>query len=149
MSRDIRHTPKTSANPASAQPFDSVEQAWFWFIQAQQARIDGARLSSHAGLVARPCEPIDILQTLDRLYRGRRLSMDHLLVLRHYGRRMMAPDPRRPKEIRAWRLWSEALSRLTPALEKKGILKPAAPFATWLRESGNIVSIDAYRGAAE
>jgi hypothetical protein len=51
--------------------------------------------------------------------------MDHLLVLRHYGRRMMAPDPRRTKEFRAWKLWTEALGRIAPALERKGILVPA------------------------
>jgi hypothetical protein len=147
MPRETRHTPKP-VDSLEAVPFDSVEQVWFWFIQAQQARIDGARLSAHVGLIPRPCQPLDILQTLDRLYRTRELSMEHLLVLRHYGRRMLPPDPRRPKEIRAWRLWSEALARLAPVLEQKKIVKPAGPMAAWLRER-NVVSIDSYREAAE
>ena len=147
MPRDIRHTPKPTPD-TKVQPFDSVEQAWFWFIQAQQARIDGARMAEGLGLIPRPCQPIDILQTLDRLYRQRDVTMDHLLVLRHYGRRMLPPDPRRPKEIRAWRLWTEAFSRLSPVLEKKGIVKPSGIFAPWLLDR-NVVSIDLYREAAE
>jgi len=112
-------------NERETVPFNSVEEVWFWFIQAQQARLDGARFKLGAGLVARPCEPIDILRVLDRLYRQRRLVMDHLLVLRHYGRRLMPPDPRRIKECRARKIWDEALARLEPALLDKGIIAPA------------------------
>ncbi len=103
-------------------PFDSVEELWFWFIQAQQARNDGARFTMGTGLIARPCEPTDILKVLDRLHRKRRLLMDHLLVLRHYGRRMMPPDPERAKEALAHKLWVEALERMEPVLQRKGIL---------------------------
>lgn len=104
-------------------PFDSVEDAWFWFIRAQQARNEGARFAAGQGVVPRPCEPIDILKVLDRLYRNRRLLRDHLLVLRHYGRREMAPDPRRVKEARAYKVWCEAIERLEPILENKGIVR--------------------------
>ena len=104
------------------EPFMSAQELWFWFIQAQQALNDGARFKMGAGVIARPCEPIDILRILDRLYRQRRLLMDHLLVLRHYGRRQMAPDPARLKEQRAYKLWHEALTRMEPVLVKKGIV---------------------------
>lgn len=107
----------------NATPFADAEEAWFWFIQAQQARLDGARFSAGAGLVPRPCEPVDILAILTQLHRTRRLTMDHLLVLRHYGRRMMAPDPRRAKEMRAHDLWAEALERLEPIFIRKGIVE--------------------------
>jgi hypothetical protein len=147
MSRETRYTPKPVDN-AETVLFETVEQAWFWFIQAQQARIEGVRLTSHVGLIPRPCQPVDILQVLDRLYRAKEISMDHLLVLRHYGRRMLPPDPRRPKEIRAWRLWNEGLCRLAPVLEKKKIIKPVPPFAAWLRDS-NVISIESYKEAAE
>lgn len=106
-----------------AVPFDSAEEVWFWFIQAQQARIDGARFTMGQGLMPRPCEPLDILKIMDRLYRQRRLMMDHLLVLRHYGRRMMPPDPNRVKEIRASKLWGEALERLESVFINKGIVQ--------------------------
>lgn len=94
MSSSKKRFPKPG-NTESAVPFDSTEDAWFWFIAAQQAREDGARFVAGAGLYPRPCEPSDILKILDRLYRNRRLLMDHVLVLRHYGRRMLPPDPRR------------------------------------------------------
>lgn len=120
-SGDYTHKPHYSVE---ATPFDTAEELWFWFIQAQQARIDGARFTVGQGLVPRPCEPVDILQIMDRLYRQRRLLMDHLLVLRHYGRRLMPPDPHRVKEMRAHKLWVEALERMEPVLIRKGILRP-------------------------
>ncbi len=104
-------------------PFDSVQEAWFWFIKAQQARDDGARFLSGHGLLQRPCEPIDFLKILDRLYRNRRLLRDHLLVLRHYGRRQLPPDPNRVKEAHAYILWEQALKRLEPVLRSKKIIQ--------------------------
>lgn len=130
-SRD-RFIPKPQSEQAT-EPFDSAEQAWFWFIQAQQARNDGARTAAGLGRQARPCEPLDILRVLDRLYRHRRLLMDHMLVLRHYGRRQLAPDPRRVKEIRAAKLWAEALERLEVPLERKGIVcRPKSLFPSFM-----------------
>lgn len=116
-----KHTgPRT--NYAQTIPFETVEEAWFWFIAAQAARNDGARIAAAMG-VTRPCEPIDILKILDDLYRNRRLIRDHFLVLRYYGVRNMPPDPRRPKEIRAARLWKEALERIEPVMIRKGIVR--------------------------
>ncbi len=118
-------------------PFDRVEDVWFWFIAAQQAKNDGARYVAGASTVPRPCEPLDILNILDRLYRQRRLVRDHLLVLRHYGRRNMAPDPDRIKERRAYSLWNEALDRMTPPLMKKGILctRTREPHSGWQKQA--------------
>jgi hypothetical protein len=48
--------------------------------------------------------------------------MDHLRVLKHYGVRMMPPDERRPKEVRSYTIWKEAMSRLQDALQDKGIV---------------------------
>lgn len=120
----------TGRTPPSIQPmvdivpFESAEAAWFWFIQANQARVDGARIGAGIGQTARPCEPLDIFHVIDRLYRKRVLLIDHFYVLRHYGRRMTPPDPRRVREVRAFRLWSEALGHIEPALVRKGIVAP-------------------------
>lgn len=122
-----KYTPKPSST-AAALPFADAAEAWFWFIQAQQARMDGARVVSGQGLVPRPCEPVDILNVISQLHRSRRLLIDHILVLRHYGRRMMAPDPRRVKEMRAHKLWAEALERIEPVLIRKGIVEDDADF---------------------
>lgn len=123
-------------NNVNTVPFKDAEEAWFWFITAQEARKDGARFVAGQGLYPRPCEPIDILKILDRLYRNRRLLRDHLLVLRHYGRRHMAPDDRRSKEVRAFQLWHEALERMAVLFEEKGIIeKPRMPDENWVEHA--------------
>jgi len=109
-------------------PFESAQEAWFWFIAAQDAKNDEARFVAGAGLYKRPCEPIDILKILDRLHRNRRLQRDHLLVLRHYGRRNMAPDRFREKEKRAHDIWVEALERLEEVMIAKGIVERKSDF---------------------
>ncbi|MEI6987229.1 MAG: hypothetical protein WCK65_13985 [Rhodospirillaceae bacterium] len=104
-------------------PFDCAEDAWFWFVQAHDARAAGARVTAAQGLVSRPCEPVDVMKVVDRLYRQRRLVRDHLCVLVHYGRRLMAPDPSRSLEKRAATLWQEALKLIAPVLQTKGIIQ--------------------------
>ena len=120
MARE-RFTPRP-VTAADGEPFGSPEEAWFWSVQAHDARAAGARVTAGRGLVARPCEPADVLRVVDRLYRQRRLLRDHLMVLVHYGRRLMAPDPRRRLEMRASSLWAEAFAALAPALRTKGIV---------------------------
>lgn len=105
-----------------AYPFETVEDAWFWFIDANQARIDGAQITAGHGLLPRPCEPNDILIILNRLYKNRRLKIEHFRVMRFYGVRGMAPDPYRPKEISASKLWDEAMEMLEEILIAKGVV---------------------------
>lgn len=102
-------------------PFGTAEETWFWFVQANQARLEGARKNS--GGVMRPCEPIDILRILDRLYRTRRLLMDHLRVLKFYGARMMPPERFRKSEARAHSLWREAMQVMEPVFIAKKIMR--------------------------
>lgn len=114
------------------EPFLDVEEAWFWFVQANRAALDGAQITAGKGLYNRPCEPLDILCVLNSLHRKRRLQMDHLRVLKYYGNRMMAPDYRRSREIKAHRLWTEAMERIEPILIKKGIVaKPQKKASFW------------------
>jgi hypothetical protein len=109
--------------PQPAQtPFADPQEAWFWSVQATDAKLAGARIAAGLGLVPRPCEPGDVVRAVDRLYRQRRLERDHLLVLVHYGRRAAAPDPQRTREARASLLWGEAFARLGPVLRAKGIV---------------------------
>lgn len=122
MSKDRFVPPAQHA--ALTVPFPSAEEAWFWFVQAHEARMAGARCSAGQGLVARPCEPLDIMREVDRLYRNRCLLRDHLHVLVHYGRRQEAPDPQRPREGRAARIWQEAFQQIHPVLCRKGIVLP-------------------------
>lgn len=103
-------------------PFSTAEEAWFWFIQAHTARMEGARIVAGASGVERPCEPVDIFRVMERLYRARRLLMDHVMVLRYYGRRLAPPDPRQVKEARAHKLWCEALEKMEEIFITKGIV---------------------------
>ncbi|MFP4313337.1 MAG: hypothetical protein ACLFR0_03325 [Alphaproteobacteria bacterium] len=112
-------------------PFASVEEAWFWFINAQKAKNEGARIKAGQSLYPRPCEPADIMNVITRLHRNRRLKMEHFHVLRHYGVRQYAPDSRRIKEGRACKLWREAMSIMEEPLLRKGIIE--APHSqTWM-----------------
>lgn len=122
MSSDKKYPQNAETDP-NCVPFVDATEAWFWFILAQQARNEGARYTAGLSLTPRPCEPADILKILDGLYRKRMLLRDHLLVLRHYGRRQMVPDPRRIKEVQADKLWKEALGRIEPILIRKGIVR--------------------------
>ena len=104
--------------------FESAEEAWFWFMQANTARQEGARIAANLGLYKRPCEPSDILKIMERLRRHRRLDMHHFRVMRHYGERFIAPDPTRPREVIVHHLWTEAMSILNDVLIAKDIVKP-------------------------
>jgi hypothetical protein len=115
------------ASGSRTEAFSSVEEAWFWTMAALVARRDGARIVSGAGLVQRPCEPDDVVKCLDRLYRNRRIDLQHARILRIWGERGQAPDPRTPRERGDWRLWREAMSRLDLPLRVKGIVAGGLP----------------------
>ncbi len=119
--KDRYYAPKPQPDREST-PFQTAEEAWFWFIQAMQAKSEGAKIVAGASTITRPCEPVDILSTLERLYRSRRILMEHIMVLRCYGRKQVSPDARRIKEARADILWREGLRELEDALVKKGIV---------------------------
>jgi hypothetical protein len=106
--------------PRPAEPFRSVEQAWFWTIGALRARHEGACRTS--GTVLRPCEPDDVIVCLDNLYRRKRIDLSHARVLRVWGERGMAPDARLPAERTEARLWGEAMDLLDWPLRVRGIV---------------------------
>lgn len=103
-------------------PFVDAEEAWFWFIRSERARIEGARLTEEASSDTRPCEPDDLYRMVMALRRRRLLRDDHLRVLAQYGWRECPPDPRVREEEHALTLWNEALDRLTTPLKAKGIV---------------------------
>jgi hypothetical protein len=108
-------------DPFRAQPFDSAEAAWFWTVSALAAREEGA---SAAGgrLVARPCDPDDVIRSLDSLYRAGGIGPAHAHALRRWGRRGLTPDPARPGDSGDVKLWREAMERLDPRLRARGIV---------------------------
>lgn len=116
----VRHHPR-SFPVLPAAPFDSAEEAWFWFVRCQMVRRDGARLPP-SGSMHRPCDPDDIYVALLALQRRAVLRPAHLETLGRYGVQGRPPDPRRREEAAAARLWDEALDRLTTVLREKGII---------------------------
>lgn len=121
------HTAPVLASLGKAEPFSSAEAAWFWTMSALIARREGARVVAGAGRVQRPCEPDDVVKCLDRLYRQRRIDLQHARILRLWGERGQAPDPRALRERGDWRLWSEAIGRLDWPLRVKGIVAGDLP----------------------
>lgn len=105
---------------AAGEKFASAEQAWFWTMAALAARRAGGG-GGRKG-VSRPCEPDDVLKCLDELYRHRRIDLAHARILRRWGERQAAPDPRYPAERGEAQLWQEALARLEWKLRMKGIV---------------------------
>jgi hypothetical protein len=100
-------------------PFTSAEEAWFWTMGALRARQNGFSRGG-SGRNA-PCTPDDVLRCLERLYRDQRIDAAHAQVLQIWGERQMAPDGgHRGNGERA--LWREAMERLWPLLQEKGIV---------------------------
>ena len=101
-------------------PFESSVEAWFWTIGALRARAEGARATG--GPSTRPCEPDDVVRCLNSLYRSRDITLEHAEVLKRWGDRQMSPAIGRYGH-KDHVLWREAMERLTPALQKKGIVE--------------------------
>ena len=100
------------------EPFASVEDAWFWTMAALMARRDGKQPEDRT---PRACDPDDVVKELDRIYRNRRITLEHARILRIYGERGVMPNVGRfPHEARDAALWTEAMDRLGAALRFKG-----------------------------
>ena len=132
----LRSSSTTLSSLDKTQPFRNAEEAWFWTMAALIARRDGARIVAGRGLVSRPCEPDDVVKCLDRLYRQRRIDLQHARILRIWGERGTSPDPGALRERGDHRLWREALERMEWPLRLKGIV--AGPEAAG--EAGGVVA---------
>lgn len=89
-------------------PKASIENLVFWFVQNSKGTFSGYSRA-------------DILKVLDKLYRNRSLFRDHLLIIRHYGRKGVSPDCAKEKEKRAFKIWGEAIELISR--EVRGITK--------------------------
>ena len=106
-------------------PFETAESAWFWFVEAYNIAQSGATLRRSAGSVQRPCEPVDIINIVARLFKQHQLTKNHLRVLTNYGQQQIRPDPINPKQQRDFQLWAQAMRRLEPIFIRKGITTDA------------------------
>lgn len=102
-------------------PFKSAAEAWFWTKEALSARQEGRQ--GGRGICRRPCEPDDVVKVIDRLYRARRIDLQHARVLRVWGERGVAPSARSLLEMDDARLWNAAMAQMEWPLRVKGIVK--------------------------
>ena len=107
--------------------FASAEQAWFWFVRCQTARIEGARVVADAGEVVRPCDPDDVYNAVMRLARDGVLTNRHLQVLEYYGLIERTPDPRDAREKPKYDLWCATMDALEPVLVARDIVEVRPP----------------------
>ncbi|MGB0670898.1 MAG: hypothetical protein ACPGNT_05335 [Rhodospirillales bacterium] len=101
--------------------FLNAEEAWFWYVQSQTARLDGARFRADATDWARPCTPDDIASAVLKLRQTGKLTRHHLNVLLRFGHANRRPDARIRDEQTSAQLWDEALDRLHTVLNTKGL----------------------------
>jgi hypothetical protein len=118
-----RRYAQKSPDSRFSEPFDTAEEAWFWFVRCQRVRAEGARLQGASGGIARPCDPDDIYRAALDLFRRGRLKASHLRTLAQHGLAERPPDPRCAMEFHAYQLWEEAIDRLTTSLKIKGIIR--------------------------
>lgn len=116
---------RTAKSETWETPFDSGEEAFWNMLYTQEAARDGARFNGGGG-TPRPGGALDVMVAIDRLYRRRRLKIEHIRVLSHYGRRKLAPDINNPKEASAAGLWREAMQIIEEALVKKRMVRARA-----------------------
>ena len=104
-------------------PFQSAEEAWFWYVRCQKARDDGARMEADMAREARPCDPDDMYRAVKHLSCNKTINRHHVRVLLNYGHDERPPDPRCREEQHPHRLWNEALDKLSTVLRKKDIIE--------------------------
>ena len=102
------------------QPFDSAEEAWFWYCRCEQ--MEYPRPSNNNTMMTRPCETSDIFITLKKLFRSGVLRAAHIKVLSKYGYSQIPPHPHFGDDSKICALWKEALDFLGLSLKKKGIV---------------------------
>ena len=119
--------PAVKTDPWAPIPFADAQTLWFWFIQAQTARHDGAKVMAFCGAMVRPCSPLDVQQIVARLYSQKILSDAHIRVMRHYGLLQQVPDPYRPQQLADAKLWAQAVARLSTPLIQKDIIADTRP----------------------
>ena len=101
-------------------PFDSAEEAWFWYCLCEQ--LEKGRRNKSDSKIARPCETSDIFIAVKKLLQDGVLRPAHVKILSKYGFSQVPPHPHFGDSLRICELWKEALNFLGMSLRKKGII---------------------------
>ncbi len=117
LSSDTDFYSGLSDSADAAQPFQTAEAAWFWCVQTSEAIHSGARQTAGRATTPRPSEAGDIQKVVFNLARDKILTESHIKALCTYGPRKMRPSKTVPAA-----LWQQAMQRMTPILQHKGIV---------------------------
>ena len=112
-----------------AEPFESVEDAWFWCCFCDMHKGVGHAHATSAKVP--PCETSDIFIVIKRLVADKCLMQKHLRVLSRYGLKQVSPYMADDSTEEDKNLWREAMTSLWRPLFNKGIvrgLSSVAPF---------------------
>lgn len=101
-------------------PFPTADAAFLWTMAAIRDRNRG--VVSHSERDAAPITPDEVIRCLDTLYRARRIDLFDAKILRKWGDRGRAPDPKFPAEVADWAVWRGALDKLSYPLRQRGIV---------------------------
>ncbi len=107
-------------NTKETLPFDSAEEAWFWYCLCEQDKEYRAKKSDSR--YVRPCETSDIVITVKNLFKKGILKSPHLKVLSKYGFTQVPPHPHFGDSVGICKLWQEAMNFLGLSLKQKGIV---------------------------
>jgi len=117
--------PSGCRDDRSAEPFESVEDAWFWCCFCDMQKGVGRSHASSSRVP--PCETSDIFIVIKRLVEEKSLFQRHLRVLSRYGLKQVSPYMADDSTEEEKNLWKEAMTRLWRPLYNKGIVRDVAP----------------------
>lgn len=104
------------------EPFDNVEQVWFWFCGCLIVRGDGIRgCQDYAGKL-RNCEIGDIYRIVKRMKFLHQISNRHLRIMVKWGNLYCPPYYDRRAKRSEIRLWEEGMKVLEAHLKDKRII---------------------------
>ena len=116
----MRNKYLSEVDTRKATPFESSEEAWFWYCLCENLKNE--RAHGYEAKTIRPCESADIAIAVKRLLRNGTLRPEHLKVLAKYGYTQVPPHEHFGDTPRICRLWQEGLKFLGQLLKQKGIV---------------------------
>ena len=104
------------------EPFDNVEQVWFWFCGCLMVREGGLRSCNDYQGKPRKCEVADIYRIIKKMKFNRQITNRHLRVMMKWGNMECPPYYHYRAKRSEIRLWDEAMHILEIYLLEKGII---------------------------
>jgi hypothetical protein len=117
----MRNKYQTQTDNRETTPFESSEEAWFWYCLCEQ--LGHTRAHGGDSRIARPCESSDIIIAVKKLIQKGMIHPEHIHILQRYGIEQAPPHPHFGATQRICKLWNEAMHFLDTILRQKGIVR--------------------------